>query len=122
MSTIEPSSLITTRGFTPKIAEDVFIASGAKVIGDCHIGRGTSIWYSTTLRGDVMPIKIGEETNIQDGSTLHGTYGKYACNVGRRVTIGHNVILHGCAIGDLCLIGMGSILSWTEQLFLIIVL
>lgn len=109
MSMIDPASLIVARGFTPKIESDVFIASGAKVIGDCRIARSASIWYNTTLRGDVMPITIGEETNIQDGSTLHGTFGKYACSVGKRVTIGHNVILHGCTIGDLCLIGMGSI-------------
>jgi gamma-carbonic anhydrase len=103
------NSLITARGFKPEIDSDVFIAEGAKIIGDVKIGAGSSVWYNTTLRGDVMPIKIGQNTNIQDGSTLHGTYGQYACQVGSNVTIGHNVILHGCEIGDLCLIGMGSI-------------
>lgn len=97
------------RGFEPKIGKDVFIADGAQVIGDVLIADGASIWFNATLRGDVMPIIIGRETNIQDGSVLHGTYGKHACSVGDRVTIGHNVILHGCKIGNNCLIGMGSI-------------
>lgn len=102
-------SLVKARGLTPQIEENVFIADGARIIGDVKIGKGSSIWYNTTLRGDVMPISIGNETNIQDGSVLHGTYGKYACVVGHRVTIGHSVILHGCKIGDRSLIGMGSI-------------
>lgn len=103
------SAFITARGMTPQIGEDVFIADGARIIADVKIGDRSSIWYNTTLRGDVMPITIGKETNIQDGSVLHGTYGKAACTVGDRVTIGHSVILHGCKIGNSTLIGMGSI-------------
>lgn len=103
-------SLITARGFTPQIQEDVFLAEGAKVIGHVTIGQGSSVWFNTTLRGDVMPITIGRESNIQDGSVLHGTFGKFACEVGDRVTIGHTVTLHGCKIGNTCLIGMGSII------------
>ncbi len=102
-------SLISARGKSPVIAKDVFIADGAKIIGDVTIGENSSVWYNTTLRGDVMPITIGSETNIQDGSTLHGTFGKHACIIGDRVTIGHNVVLHGCKIGNSTLIGMGSI-------------
>lgn len=102
--------LITARGHTPKISENVFVADGAKIIGDVRIGSGSSVWFNTTLRGDVMPIVIGAETNIQDGSVLHGTFGKYACEVGDRVTIGHSVILHGCKVGSRTLVGMGSIL------------
>ena len=102
-------SLIAARGFAPQIQEDVFLAEGSQIIGDVRIGQGSSVWFNTTLRGDVMPITIGRETNIQDGSVLHGTYGKFACEVGDRVTIGHTVILHGCKIGNTCLIGMGSI-------------
>lgn len=101
--------LITARGFTPQIQDDVFVAEGAQIIGDVRIGPGSSVWFNTTLRGDVMPITIGRETNIQDGSVLHGTFGKFACEVGDRVTIGHTVVLHGCKIGNTCLIGMGSI-------------
>ncbi len=101
--------IIAARGFTPQIEEEVFVADGAQIIGDVRIGHGSSVWFNTTLRGDVMPIHIGKETNIQDGSVLHGTYGKFACEVGDRVTIGHTVVLHGCKIGNTCLIGMGSI-------------
>lgn len=102
-------AIITARGFTPQIEQDVFLAEGAQIIGDVKIGKGSSVWFNTTLRGDVMPIVIGTETNIQDGSVLHGTFGKYGCEVGDRVTIGHSVVLHGCKIGTRCLIGMGSI-------------
>lgn len=99
----------SARGFTPQIGNDVFIADGAHIIGDVQVSDGASIWFNCTLRGDVMPIKIGRETNIQDGSILHGTFGKFGCEVGDRVTIGHNVILHGCKIGTRCLVGMGAI-------------
>lgn len=102
--------IITARDFTPVIGKDVFVADGARIIGDVRIGDKASIWFNTTLRGDVMPIMIGNETNIQDGSVLHGTFGKHSCEVGFRVTIGHNVILHGCKIGSGSLIGMGSII------------
>src|SRR5438045_2529049 len=102
-------ALITARGKSPSLGKDVFVAEGAQIISDVQIGDRSSVWFNCTLRGDVMPIRIGVETNIQDGSVLHGTFGKYACEVGDRVTIGHNVILHGCKIGTRCLIGMGSI-------------
>ena len=102
-------SIIEARGKLPKLDADVFVAEGAQIIGEVFIGAGSSVWFNTTLRGDVMPITIGKETNIQDGSVLHGTYGKFACEVGDRVTVGHSVILHGCKIGSRCLIGMGSI-------------
>ncbi len=101
--------LISARGFSPTVGNDVFVAEGAQIIGDVRIGDGSSVWFNTTLRGDVMPIIIGTETNIQDGSVLHGTFGQHSCVLGDRVTIGHNVILHGCKIGSKCLIGMGSI-------------
>jgi carbonic anhydrase/acetyltransferase-like protein (isoleucine patch superfamily) len=103
-------SFISARGKSPQISENVFVAEGAKIIGDVTIGESSSVWYNTTLRGDVMPIVIGKETNIQDGSTLHGTFGKFACLIGDRVTVGHNVILHGCKIGSGTLVGMGSII------------
>jgi gamma-carbonic anhydrase len=102
--------ILEARGFKPQIGNGTFVAPSADVIGDCRIGKNCSIWFNTTLRGDVMPITIGDETNIQDGSTVHGTFNQAAAVIGRRVTVGHNVILHGCSVGDLCLIGMGSIL------------
>jgi gamma-carbonic anhydrase len=98
------------RGFQPEIAKDAFVAENAAIIGDVKIKEKASIWYSVTLRGDVMPIRIGSETNIQDNTVIHGTYNEHGCTVGNRVTVGHNVILHGCEIKDGSLIGMGSII------------
>lgn len=100
---------VSVRGFTPEIERSVFVADNARIIGDVKIGADSSIWYNVTIRGDVMPIRIGNEANIQDGSVLHGTYGKFGCTVHDRVTIGHQVTLHGCTIGRESLIGMGSI-------------
>lgn len=100
---------IPLRGFTPEIAKDAFIADNARIIGDVKIGEKSSVWYNVTIRGDVMPICIGKEANIQDGSVMHGTYQKFGCHVQDRVTIGHQVVLHGCTIGRESLIGMGSI-------------
>jgi carbonic anhydrase/acetyltransferase-like protein (isoleucine patch superfamily) len=97
-------------GKTPEIGEGSFVAPSADIIGDVRIGKGCSIWFNTTLRGDVMPIEIGDETNIQDNTVIHGTYRKAAAVIGRRVTVGHSVILHGCRIGDLVLVGMGSVI------------
>ena len=102
-------SVMKVRGKQPAIADDCFLAPSADVLGDVEIGRGSSVWFNVTIRGDVMPIRIGEETNVQDGCTLHGTFNKCGVQIGDRVTVGHNVVLHGCTIGDECLIGMGSV-------------
>lgn len=99
----------TVRGFTPEVADSVYVADNARIIGDVKIGEGSSIWYNVTLRGDVMPIRIGAESNVQDGTVMHGTYGKHGCTLEDRVTIGHQVVLHGCHIGRETLVGMGSI-------------
>jgi carbonic anhydrase/acetyltransferase-like protein (isoleucine patch superfamily) len=96
-------------GFEPVIGEGTFIAPSADIIGQVRIGKNCSIWFHTTLRGDVMPIEIGDETNIQDNTVLHGTFKKCGARIGRRVTVGHSVILHGCEVGDETLIGMGSV-------------
>ena len=97
-------------GKAPKIGEGSFVAPSADIIGDVQIGKGCSIWFNTTLRGDVMPILIGDQTNIQDNSVIHGTFKKCGAVIGSRVTIGHSVILHGCKVGDLVLVGMGSVI------------
>ena len=97
------------RGVKPKIGSEVFIAPSADIIGDVEIDVRSSVWYRVVIRGDVMPIKVGRETNIQDGCVLHGTQNKCGVNIGNRVTVGHSVVLHGCDIGDECLIGMGSV-------------
>lgn len=93
----------------PQIHESVFIAPGAKVIGNVTIGKDSSIWYNTVVRGDVHYVKIGDMTNIQDLSMLHVTNGKFPLTIGSKVTVGHSVTLHGCTIHDLCLIGMGAV-------------
>ncbi len=94
----------------PKIGKDVFIAEGAKIIGDVEIGNYSSIWFNAVVRGDVNYIKIGEKTNVQDNCVLHVTNETAPLNIGSGVTIGHGVILHGCTIEDNCLIGTGSII------------
>lgn len=98
------------RGLTPVIGEKVFLADNARLIGDVEVGDDSSIWYNVTIRGDVMPIRIGKEVNVQDGSVIHGTYQKYGTTLHDRVTIGHLVMLHGCEVGKATLVGMGSIL------------
>ena len=92
----------------PEIDESVFLADGVRIIGKVKIEKDCVIWFNSVLRGDVGEIRIGEGTNIQDNSTVHVGRG-IPCIVGKNVTVGHNVLLHGCTIGDSCLIGMGSI-------------
>lgn len=94
----------------PKVGEGTFLAPNATLVGDVVLGKNCSVWFNAVLRGDVMPIRIGDDTNIQDGSIVHGTYKKCGTTIGQRVTVGHGVILHGCEIGDRVLIGMGAII------------
>ena len=91
------------------IHASAFIAPGAVVLGDVSLGKNSSVWYHSVLRGDMAPIAIGDETNIQDLSMVHVDEG-VPCNIGKRVGVGHRVILHGCTVEDECLIGMGAIL------------
>jgi carbonic anhydrase/acetyltransferase-like protein (isoleucine patch superfamily) len=93
---------------SPSLDKNVFVAKGAIVIGNCHIGSDSSVWFNTVLRGDVANIQIGRNTNIQDNSTLHVT-DDLDLIVGNNVTVGHGVILHSCCVGDYSLIGMGSV-------------
>lgn len=102
--------ILPLNGKQPQIGENSYVAPSADLIGDVRIGRDCSIWFNTTLRGDVMPIIIGDETNIQDNTVLHGTFKKCGAVLGNRVTVGHSVVLHGCKIGDLVLIGMGTVI------------
>ncbi len=96
----------------PQIGENVFIAKSADVMGDVIIGENSSVWYQAVIRGTVenegAPVQIGKRTNIQDGCVLHLDPG-HPLSVGDDVTVGHKAILHGCTIGDNCLIGMGAI-------------
>jgi len=89
--------------------DDYFVADNASLIGRVILKKGASVWFGAVLRGDNEPITIGENSNIQDNSVIHTDMGIPA-TIGRECTIGHNVILHGCEIGDRCLIGMGAVL------------
>ena len=101
--------LHTFNGQKPQLAPDVFLADSAQVIGDVIIGGASSLWFNVVVRGDVNWIRIGQRTNIQDGSVVHVTHKEHPTAIGDDVTIGHNVTLHGCQVGDRCLIGMGAI-------------
>lgn len=98
------------KGHTPEIAENTFVAPSADIIGDVKIGKESSIWFQCVLRGDVSPIEIGDFTNIQDGTIIHGTYKKHDVKIGNYVTVGHKAMLHGCHIGDEAFVGMGAVL------------
>jgi gamma-carbonic anhydrase len=99
----------TFRGLTPTVAPSAYVDSSAQVIGDVVIGEESSVWCNTTLRGDVHYIRIGNGTSIQDNSVCHVEAGLFPLIVGNRVTVGHSAVLHGCTIGDGCLIGIGAI-------------
>jgi carbonic anhydrase/acetyltransferase-like protein (isoleucine patch superfamily) len=93
----------------PSIDPTAFIAPTAVVMGDVTLGPEASIWFHAVLRGDMAPISIGAQSNVQDGTIVHVDEG-VPCRVGARVGVGHRVILHGCTVEDECLIGMGSVL------------
>jgi gamma-carbonic anhydrase len=106
---VSEQKLFPFKEFFPKIAKNVFLAPGVKIIGNVEIEKNSSVWYNTVIRGDVHYIKIGSLTNVQDCSVLHVTNGKHPLNIGSKVTIGHSVKLHGCTINDLCMISIGAI-------------
>ncbi|WP_026677107.1 gamma carbonic anhydrase family protein [Fictibacillus gelatini] len=94
-------------GKSPQVDQSVFVAPGVHIIGDVTIGQGSSIWFNSVLRGDEGPIMIGERCNVQDNCTLH-LYEGFPLVLEDEVSIGHNVILHGCTIKKGALVGMGS--------------
>ncbi|MCI5969230.1 gamma carbonic anhydrase family protein [Helicobacter sp.] len=113
--------LIKFKDKVPKVASNVFIAEGAKVIGEVEIGEDSSVWFNCVLRGDVNAIKIGKHTNIQDLTTLHvwhKTYDAqgnaldngYAVEIGDDVTIGHNCVIHACVLKHRILVGMNAVI------------
>ncbi len=98
--------ILPYKGIWPTIADDVYVAPGAVITGDVTIGAGSSVWFGTVIRGDVMPVTIGERTNIQDNSVIHVTRKVGPTVIGSGVTIGHAVMLHACTIEDNAFIGM----------------
>ena len=96
------------RGISPRIAPSAYIDPGAHIIGDVSIGERSSVWPSAALRGDIEPIHVGDETNIQEGTVVHTDSG-FPTTLGNRVTVGHLAVLHGCTVEDDATIGMGAI-------------
>ena len=97
------------KGMSPNIPDSCYVDDSAQIIGDVVLGEHASVWMKAVLRGDVHSIRIGAYSNIQDCSVLHGMKQQYGVFLGEYVTVGHNVMLHGCTIEDRCLIGMGAI-------------
>ena len=96
----------TIHDWQPCIGKESYIAPNAVICGQVIIGSKCSIWFNAVLRGDVNSITLGDESNVQDGAILHCTFEKYALNIGKRVSIGHGAIVHGCTVEDDVLIGM----------------
>jgi len=97
------------RDQAPSLAEDVWVAPGARVAGRVSLGRGVSVWFNAVIRGDLAPIRVGEETNLQDGVVLHVDIDTPLL-IGRRCIVGHGAILHGCTLEDDVLVGMGAVI------------
>ena len=102
------TGLVTYTGVSPRVAPDAFLAAGATLVGDVTGEPRASIWFGAIVRGDGAPIRIGPDSNVQDGAVLHSDP-DFPVTVGAHVSIGHRAVVHGCTVGDDCLIGMGAI-------------
>jgi carbonic anhydrase/acetyltransferase-like protein (isoleucine patch superfamily) len=102
--------ILPVKDKSPIWGEDCFIAENATIVGDVVMGDKCSIWFNAVIRGDVHYIKIGNNTNIQDGAVIHATYLYAPTNIGNNVSIGHNALVHGCTLKDHTLVGMGAII------------
>ena len=101
--------ILPVKDKSPVWGNDCFIAENATLVGDVIMGDNCSVWFNAVIRGDVHYIRIGNNTNIQDGAVIHATYLRAATNIGNNVSIGHNALVHGCTLKDHVLIGMGAI-------------
>jgi carbonic anhydrase/acetyltransferase-like protein (isoleucine patch superfamily) len=101
------ANIIPFNGIVPSIDPDAFTAPTATIIGDATLGRDASAFYGVVVRGDTAPIKVGDGSNLQDNVVLHADPG-FPTTVGKRVSVGHAAVVHGCTIGDDCLIGMSA--------------
>lgn len=97
------------KGIRPVLGKDVYVAPNATLIGDVHLGDQCGLWFGAVVRGDVHSIRIGARTNVQDNAVVHVTNDRAATTIGDDVTIGHLAMLHGCTVGNRCLIGMASV-------------
>ena len=102
--------IVSYQGKFPRLAKDVFVANTATITGDVEIGSGSSVWFSAVIRGDMNYIRIGEKVSVQDNCVLHVDSKLSPLILGNEITVGHRSVLHGCKVGNLCLIGMGSII------------
>ena len=98
------------KGVRPQVDPTAFVDVSAQVIGDVHVGPESSVWMNVVMRGDVNSIRIGARTNIQDLTLVHVMRNTHPTVIGDQVTIGHSAVIHGCTIGNRCLVGMGAIL------------
>lgn len=96
------------QGVLPTIDASAWVAPGAQLIGDIEVGAQSSVWYNVVIRGDVMPIRIGARSNIQDGSVVHVTRNLAATTIGNDVLVGHMAMIHGCILMDHSFIGLGA--------------
>jgi carbonic anhydrase/acetyltransferase-like protein (isoleucine patch superfamily) len=101
--------ILSVLGIKPTMGENCFLAPNATIIGDVQMGNNCSVWFNAVIRGDVHSIRIGHNTNIQDGAIIHCTYKKAGTYIGDNVSVAHNAIVHGCTIHNHALIGMGAI-------------
>lgn len=101
--------ILPFKGVVPVLDATAYVAPTAAVTGDCVLGAGCSVWFGAVIRADVNSVRVGENTNIQDGAVCHVTTGKWPLTLGRDVTVGHRAVLHGCTVEDGALIGMGSV-------------
>jgi gamma-carbonic anhydrase len=109
MNIMPNASILPYKGVLPTIGKNSFLASGAHLIGDFICGEDCSFWFNTVVRADCNFIRMGDRTNVQDGTVIHVTNGTGPTYIGSDVTIGHNATLHACTIHDKVLIGMGAV-------------
>lgn len=101
--------ILPVKDKSPHWGKECFIAENATIVGDVIMGDHCSVWFNAVVRGDVHYIRIGDNTNIQDGAVIHCTYLRAATHIGSNVSIGHNALVHGCTLKDHVLVGMGAI-------------
>ena len=107
--------MLPVKGVYPKLGLNCFVADNATIVGDVIVGENCSVWFNAVIRGDVNYIRIGNNTNIQDGAVIHCTYLKAGTDIGNNVSIGHNALVHGCRLFDHVLVGMGAIIMDNAQ-------
>lgn len=101
--------IVSYGGLSPRVGSEVWLAPTAYLSGNVVLGERSSFFFGAVARGDILPIEVGAETNVQEHALLHTSHGLTPCLVGSQVTVGHRAILHGCTVGDRCIVGMGAI-------------